>query len=180
MKYLLKALLLFVSSSAFSQENAVTNPLNHSYKELSGTRQAIQSKSILPDIDSDGITDQFDRCSGTPTGISVDRHGCPMDRDGDGVPDYRDRELITPTECQPVDADGLGLCPCYCEVQLATVCCLIAPGIIKFPVNSSTITADMESQFARLAVQMQVSPDCKVVVLGKAGSSKLEQQRPPP
>jgi len=33
------------------------------------------------------------------------------DRDGDGVPDSRDKELITPTFCQPVDADGVGKCP---------------------------------------------------------------------
>src|SRR5258706_11895123 len=31
--------------------------------------------------------------------------------DGDGVPDCKDKQLITPTECQPVDADGVGKCP---------------------------------------------------------------------
>ncbi len=35
----------------------------------------------------------------------------PPDTDGDGVPDYMDKELITATICQPVDADGIGKCP---------------------------------------------------------------------
>ena len=35
----------------------------------------------------------------------------------------------------------------------------------------------MESQLATLAAQMQANPDCKVVVMGNAGSSKLAQQR---
>jgi hypothetical protein len=39
-------------------------------------------------------------------------HGVSLDTDGDGVPDCRDKELITPTYCQPVDADGVGKCPC--------------------------------------------------------------------
>lgn len=32
------------------------------------------------------------------------------DTDGDGVPDYRDKELLTPRSCFPVDADGIGDC----------------------------------------------------------------------
>ena len=32
------------------------------------------------------------------------------DSDGDGVPDYRDKELITPASCFPVDKDGVGDC----------------------------------------------------------------------
>src|SRR5688572_32552625 len=47
----------------------------------------------------------------TPAGCPVDTHGVTLDRDGDGVPDCKDKQLITPTECQPVDADGVGKCP---------------------------------------------------------------------
>jgi hypothetical protein len=42
----------------------------------------------------------------------VNNTNCRQDTDGDGVPDCRDKELITPTYCQPVDADGVGKCPC--------------------------------------------------------------------
>ena len=44
------------------------------------------------DADKDGIKDVDDRCPGTPTTAAVDRKGCPLDSDGDGLPDYRDAE----------------------------------------------------------------------------------------
>lgn len=48
------------------------------------------------DSDGDGVPDIRDRCPGTPAGVSVDEHGCPVDSDGDGVPDHRDRCPDTP------------------------------------------------------------------------------------
>jgi hypothetical protein len=44
------------------------------------------------DADRDGVHDFDDRCPGTPTSAPVDRRGCPVDSDGDGLPDYRDAE----------------------------------------------------------------------------------------
>ena len=32
-------------------------------------------------------------------------------QDGDGVPDYRDKELLTSQKCFPVNNDGIGTCP---------------------------------------------------------------------
>ena len=71
----------------------------------------ILPKPVLPDADGDGVTDQFDQ-EQTPQGCPVDTHGVSRDTDGDGVPDCRDKEMVTPTYCQPVDADGVGKCPC--------------------------------------------------------------------
>src|ERR1700750_3500511 len=68
-------------------------------------------KPVLDDADGDGVTDQFDLEPNTPKGSPVDSHGVSRDTDGDGVPDFKDKELITPTQCQPVDADGVGKCP---------------------------------------------------------------------
>ncbi len=68
-------------------------------------------KPVLDDADGDGVTDQFDLEPNTPKGCPVDTHGVSLDTDGDGVPDCRDKEKITPTQCQPVDADGVGKCP---------------------------------------------------------------------
>jgi hypothetical protein len=47
------------------------------------------------DTDGDGVNDNDDRCPGTPKGVKISNHGCPLDDDDDGVPDYRDKELKT-------------------------------------------------------------------------------------
>ncbi|TWI76870.1 OOP family OmpA-OmpF porin [Desulfobotulus alkaliphilus] len=59
------------------------------------------------DSDGDGVPDYRDRCPDTPPGVPVDQWGCPIDSDGDGVPDYRDRCPDTPPGV-PVDQWG---CP---------------------------------------------------------------------
>jgi outer membrane protein OmpA-like peptidoglycan-associated protein len=101
-----------------------------------------------------------------------------MDTDQDGVPDDRDKQIITPTECQPVDADGVGKCPCHCEgIKMGGACGNIGAGSIMFAPGSSRITPAMQSQLANLAAQMQADPTCRVVVMGNAGGSKVAQQR---
>jgi hypothetical protein len=89
------------------------NPLDYAYQEIRKPRLMILPKPVLPDADGDGVTDQFDQ-EQTPQGCPVDSHGVSLDTDGDGVPDCRDKEKITPTSCQPVDADGVGKCPVVC------------------------------------------------------------------
>ncbi len=159
------------------------NPLDHAYSELSYPRHMILPNPVLPDEDNDGITDQFDKCPKTPKGVAVDSHGCPLDTDGDGVPDYKDKQLITPTECQPVDADGVGKCPCPdgCKELMGTggksgTCGSIGAGTILFTSNSNHISTGMEAQLAVLAAQMQSSPLCKVVIIGGGSGSKIKEQ----
>jgi len=155
------------------------NPLDHAYSELSDPRHMRLPEPIIPDSDGDGIADQFDKCPGTPAGVAVDSHGCPMDTDGDGVPDYKDKQLITPTECQPVDADGVGKCPCPdgCGGAAVSACGNIGAGSLNFTGNSSRITPGMQSQLSNLAAQMSANPTCKVVIMGAGNSSKVQQQR---
>ena len=155
------------------------NPLDHAYSELSYPRHMILPNPVLPDEDGDGITDQFDKCPKTPKGVAVDAHGCPLDTDGDGVPDYKDKQLITPTECQPVDADGVGKCPCpdACK-DLNTnrnACGTIGAGTLLFTVENH-ISTGMEAQLATLAGQMQANPNCKVVIMGGGSGSKVKEQ----
>ena len=59
------------------------------------------------DSDGDGVPDYLDKCPNTPTGVKVDASGCPLDSDGDGVPDYLDKCPNTPKGTK-VDANG---CP---------------------------------------------------------------------
>lgn len=154
------------------------NPLDHAYNELSYPRHMILPDPTLPDSDGDGITDQFDKCPGTPQGIAVDSHGCPLDTDGDGVPDDRDKQLITPTECQPVDADGVGKCPCPdgCG-SMAPACGSISAGSIVFKGSSARIAPTGEGLLSALAAQMMANPTCKVVITGAGNKSKIQQQR---
>ncbi len=64
------------------------------------------------DTDGDGVPDRRDDCPDTPTGVQVDKKGCPIDTDADGVPDYQDQ---CPTEagtaatngCPDRDGDGV-------------------------------------------------------------------------
>jgi hypothetical protein len=55
----------------------------------SGTAAAAPAATPTPDTDSDGdgVYDRTDRCSRTPRGWPVDQWGCPLDSDGDVVPD---------------------------------------------------------------------------------------------
>ncbi len=68
-----------------------------------------------PDSDGDGVTDDLDKCPGTPHGVQVDERGCPIDSDGDGVPDYKDQCPGTPKGVEvdakgcPLDSDGDGV-----------------------------------------------------------------------
>jgi len=155
------------------------NPLDYSYTELNAPRHMKLPDPVIADADADGIADQFDKCPGTPAGVAVDSHGCPMDTDGDGVPDYMDKQLITPTECQPVDADGVGHCPCNpeCGGKQTVSCSNIPPAVITFDANASKIKPAAQTQLAVVAAQMQANPTCKVVVIGNGNGSKIQQQR---
>ncbi|HIP53013.1 MAG TPA: OmpA family protein [Chromatiales bacterium] len=59
------------------------------------------------DADGDGVPDDKDKCPDTPKGAPVDENGCPLDSDGDGVADYMDKCPDTPAGAA-VNAEG---CP---------------------------------------------------------------------
>jgi len=58
------------------------------------------------DEDGDGVIDFIDECPWTPEGVEVDDKGCPLDKDGDFVPNYKDDELET-RELAPVTPNGV-------------------------------------------------------------------------
>jgi cell division protein FtsN len=58
------------------------------------------------DEDGDGIIDFIDECPWTPAGVEVDDKGCPLDKDADFVPNYKDDELES-REGMPVSPDGV-------------------------------------------------------------------------
>lgn len=154
------------------------NPMDHIYSELSNPRHMPQPEAVITDSDGDGVADALDKCPGTPAGVPVDTKGCPLDTDGDGVPDYLDKQLITPTECQPVDADGVGKCPePECCKNRVVSDCNISANTVCFKPNSATLSGEAQKTLAILVSQMKANPTCKVVVMGNAGNNKLQQQR---
>jgi OOP family OmpA-OmpF porin len=67
----------------------------------------VDKKGCPLDSDGDGVADYLDKCPGTPKGVKVDKVGCPLDSDGDGVADYLDKCPGTP---KGVKVDKVG-CP---------------------------------------------------------------------
>lgn len=157
------------------------NPLSYAYSELNAPRHMKLPTPVLPDADGDGVTDQFDKCPNTPAGVPVDVHGCPLDTDGDGVPDYKDKQLITPTYCQPVDADGVGKCPCpdsscFSGYIKASACNLGILPSVSFAGRTVRLSKDDQTLLNDVANRMRQSPDCRVVVTGHAEASKASEQ----
>lgn len=159
------------------------NPLDYAYNEVNKPRHMKLPKPVLDDADGDGITDQFDQEPNTPAGAPVDSHGVSRDTDGDGVPDYKDKELVTPTQCQPVDADGVGKCPppACCDSLMNSLGRLTNCGIgdlpsVTFRPRSVTLSNDAKALLASAASQIRNNPNCKIAVIGYCSSSKSEQQ----
>ncbi len=158
------------------------NPLDYAYQEIRKPKYMILPKPVLPDTDGDGVTDQFDM-EQTPAGVAVDTHGVTLDTDGDGVPDSKDKEKVTPTYCQPVDADGVGNCPCPegCGGKNDSTDCATKLGMlpsVMFTSNTSTVlTNDAKALLASVAARLRQNPDCKIVVTSYCASNKQQQQR---
>lgn len=157
------------------------NPLDYAYSELSNPRHMKLPKPILDDSDGDGIIDQLDQCPNTPAGVAVNSHGCPLDTDGDGVPDYKDKELITPTYCQPVDADGVGKCPepeCCKNITNNNVnsssCTIGDLPSISFK-NKRGLSSDAKAMLATVASKMRSNATCSINVKGYPAASKASQ-----
>ena len=156
------------------------NPLDYAYSELNNPKHMKLPKPILDDTDGDGVIDQLDREPNTPAGAPVDTHGVSLDTDGDGVPDYKDKQLITPTECQPVDADGVGKCP---EPE----CCKnMVPGVgtgvcptdypsVTFSGNSTSLSSNAKAMLSTAAAKLKANPNCTVTVNGYPEASKASQ-----
>ena len=164
------------------------NPLDYAYNEINAPKHMKLPKPVLDDADGDGVTDQFDMEPNTPKGSPVDVHGVSRDTDGDGVPDYKDKELVTSTQCQPVDADGVGKCPdpqcckdlkAYMDANGGSAghkCNIGDLPSITFKGHSVTLGKDAKALLASTGEKMRNNPNCKVAVVGYGESSKSAQQ----
>ncbi|GGH59360.1 outer membrane protein OmpA-like peptidoglycan-associated protein [Filimonas zeae] len=166
---------------------------NYIYQELNVSKHMQLTPPVLPDADGDGITDLFDLEPNTPAGSKVDMRGAAMDTDGDGVPDDRDKEVLTHMMCFPVNSSGQGNCPeppccrdltrgCGYDRPLHHRLCSIdtVPDIF-FSKNSFTLTTQTRDQLVNLADQINACPYSIIQITGFAKPStkagKLNQKR---
>jgi outer membrane protein OmpA-like peptidoglycan-associated protein len=155
------------------------NPLDYAYSEINNPKHMKLPKPVYEDADDDGVVDQLDREPNTEAGCPVDTHGVSRDSDGDGVPDCKDKQLITPTECQPVDADGVGKCPepecCKTLAAQATMCNLGDLPSISFKNRSAQLSSDAKAMLASVASRLKNSASCNITITGYPAASKTSQ-----
>jgi OmpA-OmpF porin, OOP family len=112
------------------------------------------------DSDGDGVPDYRDRCPGTPPGVAVDEHGCPLDSDGDGVPDYRDDCPDTPPGAR-VDERG-------CEIVLDQPVSFNLT--VEFAFDSAEITGVAFQEMLALLRFLREHPNTTAVIEGHTDS----------
>ena len=104
------------------------------------------------DSDGDGVPDYLDECSCTPRGMNVDNVGCHLDSDGDGVPDHRDQCPKTPKGAK-VNAQG----------------CWILGGVV-FDTGKSNIKPAFYAELDAIATTLKNNPAVKVEIEGHTDS----------
>ncbi|MEZ5498740.1 MAG: TonB-dependent receptor [Steroidobacteraceae bacterium] len=130
----------------------------------------VDARGCELDSDGDGVVDSQDQCPGTPAGAKVDARGCEVDSDGDGVVDSKDKCPGTP-KGDRVDEDG---CSFKEEIRL--------PGVV-FETNSAELSAGSESVLDRAVATLKRYPELEVEVaghtdsVGSAGYNKTLSQR---
>src|SRR5215831_15282911 len=147
----------------------------------------------IVDTDGDGVTDDLDKCPGTPAGTPVDTSGCPLpqDDDHDGVTNDIDKCPGTPagakvdaTGCEVVvdgDSDGDGIpdsqdkCPDTPKGERvdATGCPfnkeLLLQGV-KFATNSAELLPESIPVLDRAIATLKRYPELKIEVAGHTDS----------
>ena len=137
---------------------------------------------VVLDSDKDGVPDNLDKCPGTPSGMAVDKDGCPPDSDKDGVPDYLDKCPNTPVGVS-VDKDG-------CSAKQRQDAHTKVPDKVfialnlKFDTGKAVVKKKYYKAVKKVADFMKAHPETKVVIYGhtdnvgkKAFNARLSMAR---
>jgi OmpA-OmpF porin, OOP family len=106
----------------------------------------------------------------TPKRVVVDTRGVALDTDGDGVPDYKDKERLTLSTCFPVDSSGVGLCPApfCCQVEHWNIRiergCDIGTIEIRFSPKSKLLTVSARQLLEKIAGKMKANLHCTLLI----------------
>jgi OOP family OmpA-OmpF porin len=140
------------------------------------------------DSDNDGVTDDLDKCPGTPAGAKVDATGCELDSDSDGVVDSKDKCPDTKPGMQvdsvgcDLDSDGDGvtndkdLCPdTPAGTKVNATGCSEKVGFvirgINFATGSAALTSESLAILDRVAEKLLANPGIKITVDGHTDST---------
>jgi len=168
-------------------DNYYSGIIGFSYCFGKKENQNNEIKKIIPiikksesDTDHDGVPDSLDKCPNTPSGISVNMYGCPLDSDKDGVPDYKDKCANTPvgiatdnTGC-PKDEDHDGV-PYYQDkcpntpagIKVDKYGCPVKFNLkIEFKNNSDKIEPQYMNTIKQFAEFLKQNPYYKVELQG--------------
>ncbi len=115
-------------------------------------KRVVARPSTPMDSDGDGVPDDRDKCPGTPQGVAVDKDGCPFDTDGDGVYDYLDKCPGTPVGAK-VNAQG----------------CWILTGLL-FDFDKAVIKPAGYGELANVINILEKNPGMGVVLQGHTDS----------
>jgi OOP family OmpA-OmpF porin len=137
---------------------------------------------VVLDSDHDGVPDYLDKCPGTPSGMAVDKDGCPPDSDKDGVPDYLDKCPDTPVGVA-VDKDGCS------DKQRQDAQTKVPDKVfialnLKFDTGKAVVKKKYYKSVKKVADFMKAHPETKVVIYGhtdnvgkKAFNARLSKAR---
>ncbi|MBC7886418.1 MAG: porin family protein [Ferruginibacter sp.] len=176
--------LEFALGKKSKQQLLFDNPAARTNMDLQSQIDTVKTaiEGLKNDTDADGVADMFDKEPNTPAGSPVDSHGVTKDTDSDGVPDWKDKQLITPTECQPVDADGVGKCPepaCCAEMKTllanATMASACPTDYPSLSMKGTSLSKDVKAMLATVASKLQEKPTCTITITAYPAASKAAQ-----
>jgi len=154
-----------------------------------------QCEGKAPDSDGDGVSDDADRCKGTPANAKVDVNGCELDKDGDGVVDSKDKCPATPRGAavdingclSDMDKDGiadyLDKCPgTLTGVKVDKNGCKLKVIIelkgVNFKTGSAKLTSESSTVLDEMSMLLKRYPDLNVEIAGhtdNTGSRRYNQ-----
>ncbi|MBK6987638.1 MAG: hypothetical protein IPH33_05010 [Bacteroidetes bacterium] len=122
----------FYTSVAFRLDlGAPSERKNSRYTYVPDVRGVNFDELAAADADGDGISDVLDDSSATPASNQVDVKGKPLDKDDDGIPDYRDKELNSATYAV-VNEDGITITEEMVEEAFRKDSLAALPAVIEY------------------------------------------------
>lgn len=139
---------------------------NNSLAELSqGVYQSGTHKGCPIDSDGDGVPDYRDHCP--QLSQPFNSHGCPLDTDQDGVFDDQDLCPGTP-ESAEVDEQG-------CAVTEPTPTIIVLPGDVTFASGESFLTPQAKATLDELVKPVDISLIKSIEIVGHTDSQGAEE-----